>query len=302
MPSIKINGVTYVSNNSNNPYGEIASAYAQQAQQNLSTQEQQMLQQLATSKQGAAANFDSNAAQAYVNYAKQRNALPEQLAQQGVNGGASESAMVRMQNQFAQNQSANNAARGAAMAQLQNTYDTNLANLRNETNADILSNSMALAQQQAEYNDTQNQRALEQYSATIERFTSVKSVEKAISNLDPNDPNYTAKKQLLQLRKAQIKEAKGGGSSGGSSGGRKSSGGSKKSSGGGSSKSTSSSKKSTKKTTSSKKKTSNAIVKGAKTVTNIAQQAYKNAAKKKTTTKKSTTKKSGGGKNTKMTR
>lgn len=301
MPSIKINGVTYVSNNSNNPYGEIASAYAQQAQKNLGTQEQQMLQQLATSKQGAAANFDSNAAQAYVNYAKQRNALPEQLRAQGINGGASESALVRMQNQFAQNQSANNAARSAAMAQLQNTYDTNLANLRNETNADILSNSMALAQQQAEYNDTQNQRALEQYSATIERFTSVKSVDKAISNLDPNDPNYTAKKQLLQLRKAQIKEAKGSGS-GGSGGGSKKSGGGKKSSGGGSSKKTSSSKKSTKKTTSSKKKTNNAIVKGAKLTKSIAQPAYKNATKKKATTKKTTTKKSGGGKNTKMTR
>ena len=270
MPSITINGVTYVSKDSKNPYGEIASAYAQQAQKNLSTQEQQMLQQLAASKQGAAANFDSNAAQAYINYAKQQNALPEQLRAQGINGGASESAMVRMQNQFAQNQSANNAARSAAMAQLQNTYDTNIANLRNETNADILANSMALAQQQAEFNDTLQQRALEQYSATIERFTSVKSVEKAIKNLDKNDPNYTAKKQLLQLRKAQIKEAKGGGSSGGSR--RSSSGGSSSKSSGGSS---------SKKTTSSSKKASNAIVKGAKLTASIAQQAYKAAAKKK---------------------
>ena len=233
MPSITINGVTYVSKDSKNPYGEIASAYAKQAQQNLGTQEQQMLQQLAASKQGAAANFDSNAAQAYINYAKQQNALPEQLRAQGINGGASESAMVRMQNQFAQNQSANNAARSAAMAQLQNTYDTNIANLRNETNADILANSMALAQQQAEFNDTLQQRALEQYSATIERFTSVDSVNKAIKKLDKSDPNYTAKLQLLQLRRAQIKEAKGSGSGGGGGGGRRSSGGGKKSSGGG---------------------------------------------------------------------
>ena len=232
MPSITINGVTYVSKDSKNPYGEIASAYAQQAQKNLSTQEQQMLQQLAASKQGAASNFDSNAAQAYINYAKQQNALPEQLRAQGINGGASESAMVRMQNQFAQNQSANNAARSAAMAQLQNTYDTNIANLRNETNADILANSIALAQQQAQFNDTLNQRALEQYSATIERFTSVKSIDKAIKNLNKNDPNYTAKKQLLQLRKAQIKEAKK--NSGGGSGGSRRSGGGRSYSGGGS--------------------------------------------------------------------
>ena len=281
MPSITINGVTYVSDNSKNPYGEIASAYAKQAQANLGTQEQQMAQQLAASKSGAASNFDSNAAQAYVNYAKQRNALPEQLAQQGVNGGASESAMVRMQNQFAQNQSANNAARSAAMAQLQNTYDTNLANLRNETNADILANSMELAQQQAQYNDTQNQRALEQYSATIERFTSVKSVDKAIANLDKNDPNYTAKKQLLQLRKAQIKEAKGG-SGGGSGGSKKKSGGSKKTGGsGGGSKNTKKNTKSTKKTNSSQKKTVKATTSAAKLVVDIAKNAYKAAAKKK---------------------
>lgn len=208
MPSIKINGVEYASNNTKTPYSEIASAYAKQARANLATQEQQLANQLATSKQGAAANFDSNAAQAYINYAKQQNELPEKLAQQGVNGGASESAMVRMQNQYAQNQSANNAARSAAMAQLQNTYDTNLANMRNETQEAILANNLAMAQQQAQYTDTQQQRVLEQYSATLDRFTSTKSVDKAIKKLKKTDPNYTAKKQLLQLRKAQIKEAK----------------------------------------------------------------------------------------------
>ena len=208
MPSIKINGVTYASNNSKTPYSEIASAYAKQAKANLAAQEQQLANQLATSKQGAAANFDSNAAQAYINYAKQQNELPEKLAQQGVNGGASESAMVRMQNQYAQNQSANNAARGAAMAQLQNTYDTNLANMRSETQADILANNLAMAQQQAQYTDTRRQRDLEQYSATIERFRTTKAVDKAIKKLKKSDPNYTGKYRLLKLRRAQIIEAK----------------------------------------------------------------------------------------------
>lgn len=208
MPSITINGVTYASNNSTTPYSEIASAYAEQAQKNLATQEQQLAKQLATSKEGAAANFDSNAAQAYVNYARQQNALPEQLRAQGINGGASESAMIRMQNQYAQNQSANNAARGAAMAQLQNTYDTNLANMRAEANQAILDNNLAMAQQQAQYTDTRRQRDLEQYSATIERFRTTKSVDKAIKNLKKTDPNYTGKYRLLKLRRAQIIEAK----------------------------------------------------------------------------------------------
>ena len=208
MPSIKINGVEYASNNTKTPYSEIASAYAKQARANLATQEQQLANQLATSKQGAAANFDSNAAQAYINYAKQQNELPEKLAQQGVNGGASESAMVRMQNQYAQNQAANNASRSAAMAQLQNTYDTNLANMRNEAQEAILQNNLAMAQQQAQFTDTRQQRDLEQYSATIERFMTTKAVDKAIKKLKKSDPNYIGKYRLLKLRKAQIIEAK----------------------------------------------------------------------------------------------
>lgn len=208
MPSITINGVKYASNNSKTPYSQIASAYEKQMRANLATQEQQLASQLASSKEGAAANFDSNAAQAYVNYARQQNALPEQLAQQGVRGGASESAMVRMQNQYAQNQAANNASRGAAMAQLQNTYDTNLANMRSETEQAILDNNLAMAQQQAQYTDTKRQRDVEQYAATIERFMTTKAVDKAIKNLKKTDPNYTAKYRLLKLRRAQIIEAK----------------------------------------------------------------------------------------------
>ena len=208
MPSIKINGVKYASNNSKSPYAEIASAYANRMKSNLATQERQLAKQLKSSKEGTAANFDNNAAQAYVNYAKQQNALPEQLAQQGVRGGASESAMVRMQNQYAQNQAANNASRSAAMAQLQNTYDTNLANMRNETQEAILQNNLAMAQQQAQYTDTRRQRDLEQYSATIERFMTTKAVDKAIKKLKKSDPNYTGKYRLLKLRKAQIIEAK----------------------------------------------------------------------------------------------
>lgn len=208
MPSIKINGVKYASKNSKTPYSEIASAYARQAQKNLATQEQQLANQLATSKEGAAANFDSNAAQAYINYAKQQNALPEQLAAQGINGGASESAMVRMQNQYAQNQANNNAARGTAMAQLQNTYDTNLANMRNETQEAILANNLAMAQRQAQYTDTRRQKDLEQYAATIERFRTTKAVDKAIKQLKKSDPNYTGKFRLLKLRRAQILDRK----------------------------------------------------------------------------------------------
>lgn len=190
-------------------------------------QQTSLANQLVTSKSGTNQNYDSNAAQAYINYAKQQNALPEQLRAQGINGGASESAMARIGNNYALNQSSNEAARAAAIAQLQNTYDTNLATMQQNQAAEIAqlrqANAADLAQQyltarqnQMTYNDTLNQRRLEQYQATMGRFTSVKAVDKAIAKLKKSDPNYAAKKWLLQLRKAEIKAEEKKGSGGGS--------------------------------------------------------------------------------------
>ena len=220
-------------------YINAADAYAKQLRAQSAQQQQAMQKQLATSKEGVASNYDSSAAQLYLNYARQQNALPEQLQAQGINGGASESALVRLGNQYALNQSNNNASRNAAMGQLQTAYDTNIANMQNELNQTIAENAYQAQQQQIQFNENLRQKALEQFQATIERFTSVKSVDKAIKNLDKNDPNYTAMKQLLQLRKTQIKEAKKNGSGGGGGGGRRSYGGG---GGGGSTTTTSGSK------------------------------------------------------------
>lgn len=196
-------------------YINAADAYAKQLRAQSTQQQDAMKKQLAASKASVASDYDSSAAQLYLNYARQQNALPEQLQAQGINGGASESAIVRLGNQYALNQSNNNASRNAAMGQLQTAYDTNIANLQNELNKTIADNAYQAQQQQIQFNENLRQKALEQFQATIERFTSVKSVDKAIDALDKSDPNYTAMKQLLQLRKAQLKEAKKGGGGGG---------------------------------------------------------------------------------------
>ena len=225
MSSYTINGVTYQSN-SQNPYGDIANAYAQQVNEALERQRQALADQLVSSKSSAAANYDSNAAAAYLDYLRQSNMLPENLRAQGVTGGASESALTRLSNNYAMNQSANNASRAQAMSQLQNTYNTNLAQLEQDAEEAIRNNSVEMAQLQAQYTDQLNQRALEQYSATIERYTSVKSIDKAIKALSTADPNYEAKRQLLELRRAQLKGSKSGKGGKGSKGyGRSSAGG-----------------------------------------------------------------------------
>ena len=203
-------------------YVNAANAYNKQLQSQYAAQQQAMANQLATSKASTASNYDSTAAQAYVNYAKQKNALPEMLRSQGLTGGASESALVNMQNNYALNQSNNEASRAAAMAQLQNTYDTNIANLKSELDRTVADNNYKAKQQQIEFNYNMQQKALEQYKATIERYTSTKQIDKAIKKLNKKDPNYKAMKQLLQLRKAQLKEAEAQKSSGNKSGSRRS--------------------------------------------------------------------------------
>ena len=196
-------------------YIDAANAYANQLRSQLAQQEKAMNDQLATSKAGVGAQYDSSAAQNYINYMRQQNALPEELQAQGISGGASESATARMMNNYALNQANNSASRNAALGQLQNSFDTNLAEMRHQLDQTIADNAYQAQQQQMQFNYNLQQKALEQFQATIERFTSVNSVNKAINALNPNDPNYTAMKQLLELRRAQLGTSSGGGGGGG---------------------------------------------------------------------------------------
>lgn len=221
------------------PYLDIAKAYETQYRQNLANQEAQLAQQLATSKNASNRQYESAANANYINYMKQKNALPEQLAAQHINGGASETANVNMMNNYALNRGNTEASRIAALGQLQSTYDTNIANMRSAANDAILNNKLALQQSQVQYEDTlaqrqkeearynkeykdqQNAKLLEQYAATISRFTTEKSIDKAIDNLKKKKPaNYKQMIWLLQQRKAELNKSSGGGGGSSSGGGR----------------------------------------------------------------------------------
>ena len=157
--------------NRGTPYLDLAAAYEQKARELAAQQQEAMAKQLATSKQGTKSSYDSNASQNYINYMRQKNALPEQLRAMGVNGGASETAQTRMMNNYAMNQGANEASRASAIAQLQNSYDTNLANIMQALEENIMNNNLALSQSQIQYDDTLAQRAAEEarYNAELER-------------------------------------------------------------------------------------------------------------------------------------
>ena len=237
---------------SSTPYLNIAKAYEQQYRANLANQEAQLAQQLQQSQNASNRQYESAANANYLNYMKQRNALPERLAAQHINGGASETANVNMMNNYALTRGNTEASRIAALGQLQSTYDTNIANMRANAENEILNNNLALRQAQIQYEDTLAQRALEnqryaeevarqqqqyndeqawkqkefnteqkwkkeeakntadakvleQYAATISRYTSTESIDKAIKSLKSKKPtNYKQMIWLLQQRKAEL--------------------------------------------------------------------------------------------------
>ena len=157
--------------NRGTPYLNIAQSYEDRARANLAAQEAVLAKQLAASQKSTNVGYDSAAAGNYVNYMRQQNALPEQLARQGVRGGASESAMTRIGNNYALNQGNTNAARASALGQLQTAYDTNIMNMRQNAEDNILNNNLALQQSLLQYDDTLAQRAAEEarYIAEVER-------------------------------------------------------------------------------------------------------------------------------------
>lgn len=193
--------------NSATPYLDIAKAYEDKARQNLANQEAIMQKQLAASKAQTAANYDSAAAGNYVNYMKQQNAIGEQLARQGIRGGASESALARIGNNYALNQGNTNAQRYAAYGALQNTYDTNLANMRQATEENIANNNMALQQSQVQYEDTLAQRAAEEarYREEVER--AIRERQEDIAREDKIRSDTWAREDLLAKQANEREDA-----------------------------------------------------------------------------------------------
>lgn len=194
--------------NSANPYLDIAKAYEEGARRNLASQEAVLANQLAASKNATNASYDSSAAGNYANYVKQQNALPEQLARQGVTGGASETALTRMANNYALNQGNNEASRNSALGQLQTSYDTNLANLRQAVEENILNNNMSLQQNEVQYQDTLAQRAAEEarYREEVERNQRWRDEDRATAEADKQYERSWAKLQYKDNQKAKMLE------------------------------------------------------------------------------------------------
>ena len=254
--SLNLGGVNWKSSNSKTPYTDMYNQYAKYRQASRDAYVSGLDKQLTADKNTTNGQYNSTAKQYYVQNMQAQKSLPSQLASNGVTGGASESAIIRMNNAYGNNLATNESGRASALNTLQNTYNSNVASYDKDYQSDLASAYKTSMENQLTYEKEQKEQDLKYYANSITgRYNSNKAWKKAISNLKKsNDSNAKYKLALAQqaYNKWKSSQKKSSSSSSGSSGSGYSSGyssyGTSSSSG-----STSSSKKKSSKKKSSKK-------------------------------------------------
>lgn len=241
MATVNTGGVTYTSN-SKTPYVDIYNQWANNLQSQIDQHkaDQQVQQTNDLNKVNKA--YDSNAKQYYLQNMQARKNLNSQLASQGINGGASESAMLRMNTAYGQNVAKNEGGRATDTADVRNTYATNLNNYLAEQEANRSNMYTTMMQNQAQYEEQQKDKELQNFAASItNRFNKKSGYQNLIKQLQASDdPMKEQKIALVQQAMVNWQLAnKGSGGGGGSRGYSSGGGGSTSSGGSGGTKSTS---------------------------------------------------------------
>ena len=99
----------------------------------------------------ARANYDNTARQNYINYMRAQKQLPEQLRQLGINGGASESSLIRLGTNYNTNVANNEMARAQALDNIASQYTDIINEYEMQYRQAILARDDAKATQLAEY-------------------------------------------------------------------------------------------------------------------------------------------------------
>ena len=192
------------------------------------------------------ANYDNSARQAYVQYMQRQRALPSQLQALGVNGGATESGLLNLYNNYGSSHAANEQQRNADLTTNQQSYDdayNNLVSARTQYLMDY-EKDLAAQRQQAisnqinEYNNeiTRFSSSVAQYPTTAGGY---KKYEEWIKNMAASsDPLKDIKVALIRQQMATQfpdgnPDSGGGSGSGGGGGGSRRSYGGRRSGGGG---------------------------------------------------------------------
>lgn len=167
------------------------------------------------------ANYDNSARQAYVQYMQRQRALPSQLQNLGVNGGATESGLLNLYNNYGSSHAANEQQRNADLTTNQQNRDDAYNTAYQAYLSDLNEQKQqAIANQINEYNNeiTRFSSSVAQYPATKDGY---KQYEAWIANLEAsNDPLKDIKVALVRQQMAtQFPDGNPNGSGSGSGGG-----------------------------------------------------------------------------------
>lgn len=215
-------------------YMQAYNQYAASRQQDLDRYTSEIDKRLADNNATTNANYDQNARQAYVDYMRKQRALPGQLQTLGVRGGATESGLLNLYNNYGSSHAANEQQRAADLTKNQQARDDDYNAYYRDWDADLRDRwQEAYNNQMNEYNNeiTRFSSSVAQYPSTENGY---KKYNEWINNLAASaDPLKDIKIALVRQQMAsQFPNGKpsgsgsGSGSSGSRSSGSRSSGGS----------------------------------------------------------------------------
>ena len=216
-----VNGKTYqIDPASQGGYMSAYGQYETDRTNQLNATRQQLDNTLAQNNATTNANYDNSARQAYVQYMQRQRALPSQLQALGVNGGATESGLLNLYNNYGSSHAANEQQRNADLTTNQQNRDDAYNSAYQAYLSDLNEQKQqAINNQINEYNNeiTRFQSSIAQYPTTQKGY---EKYQKWIENMKKSsDPLKDIKVALIRQQMA-TQFPNGAPSSGGSGGGR----------------------------------------------------------------------------------
>lgn len=142
-----------------NPYDEIYAAYESMMKANAAAQKAELdrlySEMISTANQG----YDKSANNAYINYRQGQKALPEQLSQYGITGGASESANLKLQAAYGSNLAENEYERNNSLSNIRQSQIQQYSDVNSALNSSLAAAYQQNALQAAAWEQEQKEKA-----------------------------------------------------------------------------------------------------------------------------------------------
>ena len=198
--TLNLGGVNWKSSSSKTPYTDIYNKYAKYEKASRDAYVNGLGNQLKADQGTTNAQYNNNARQYYIQNMQAQKSLPSQLANNGLTGGASESAVIRMNNAYGQNLANNESGRATSLNNLQTTYNNNVSEYDRNYKENLSKAYQTSMENQLKYEQEQNKLDLQYFANSVaNRYNSSKAWKKAIARMKKSkEPNKKYKVALLE--------------------------------------------------------------------------------------------------------